>query len=245
MSTKTGQPHVTLVDCDLRGGNIAAYLDMDPRAGLVGLLNEGEPIAVRNRLTEELQEGPGFAVLAGIERAGLQKRLSPARFGAVLTALRQRFDYVLIDAGEVGGSRTSPIESMAFRAAAHVLVVTRPDLVALWNTRLAIQQLRDELGVPPERVGLLVNKREGRDQYGAEEVERSLGYPALADLKADHRASHLAIREQRPITGFSGSIAKGLRRLAAGLTAGDMQPVPKPAKPTRRPWNVLALVRRS
>jgi Mrp family chromosome partitioning ATPase len=63
---------VALLDADLRGGNVAAYLDLDPRRGLVGLTLEGADRTVDKLIADELHEVRGFSVLAGLERGEFQ-----------------------------------------------------------------------------------------------------------------------------------------------------------------------------
>src|SRR5690606_4437399 len=80
---------VALVDADLRGGNVAPYLDLDPRRGLVGLMAAGGQLAPR--LNDELQAGPDFAVLAGMERPELAAGLHDALLAAAVPALAGGF----------------------------------------------------------------------------------------------------------------------------------------------------------
>lgn len=89
---------VALVDADLRGGAVGPYLDLDPRRGLSGL--SVEPSNRPERVLDELQDGPGFAILTGIERPEAQERLAPERIAGAVSALQERFDTVLIDNGE-------------------------------------------------------------------------------------------------------------------------------------------------
>jgi len=211
---------VVLVDADLRGGNVGPYLDLDPRRGLVGLPFGRNGASATGPVEEELQEGPGFMVLAGVERPDSGLSVSAELVMAAVRTLREKFDDVLVDVGEVVAGASSAASEAILRAAERLLVVLGPDLVALWNARAVLRYLREGLGVAPEAIGAVLNRREGREHYAAEEVERALGLPVLAELPEDRRAARRAVAEQLPITAAGGSAARQVRRLA-GLLAAD------------------------
>src|SRR3990170_6511784 len=213
-----GRP-VVLVDADLRGGNVGPYLDLDPRLGLVGLAFGGNGISERVRIEDELQEGPGFAVLTGVERPEMSSSVSAELLAATVIALRRRFDVVVADAGQAIPVIQPPATDSLLRLADRVLVVTCGDLVSLWNARAAVRHLREGLGLAPEAMAVVLNRREGRGRYGMAEVERALGMPVLAAVPEDRRAARRAVEAQLPITTAGGRAARELRGLADRLTA--------------------------
>ena len=222
---------VVLVDADLRGGNVGPYLDLDPRRGLVGLAFGRDGASATGPVEEELQEGPGFMVLAGVERPHSGLSVSAEMLTAALTTLRETFDDVLVDVGEVVACASSPADGV-LRAADRQLVVVGADLVALWNARCVLRYLRDGLGVAPDAMGVVLNRREGRGQYAAEEVGRALELPVVAVLPEDRRAVRRAVAEQVPITAAGGPVGRQVRRLAALVAA---ETVTRERAVTRRP----------
>jgi MinD-like ATPase involved in chromosome partitioning or flagellar assembly len=80
------------------------------------------------------------------------------------------------------------------------------------------------LGVPPEAVSAVVNRRTGHDQYGEHEAERALGIRVVAAIPEDPRAARRARANQVPITAAGGKAAQAIAELASRLTgAGDIQ----------------------
>lgn len=224
-----------LVDADLRGGNVGSYLDLDPRVGLVGLAFGGNGASEHSRIEEELQEGPGFAVLAGLERAETSSTVSAELLAGTVRSLRGLFDSVVLDAGEaIPGMQRSATDSL-LRLADRVLLVTCGDLVSLWNARAAVRHLREGLGVAAEAIAVVLNQKEGRGRYGAAEVERALGVSVLAAVGEDRRAARRAIEAQLPITAVGGRAARELRRLADRLTE---EPAATAAPTPRRRWRL-------
>lgn len=214
-----------LVDADLRGGNVAPCLDLDPRRGLVGLGMATGPLT--ERVADELQDGPGFAVLAGIERPELAAGLGREAPAAAVAALRERHARVVVDLGV-------PAEPSLLRLADDVLIVTGADLVSVWNTRVGLAALR--ANAPRSALHAVVNRREGGEHYGAEEIEHALDTPLLAIVREDRKAARRAIAEQRPLSAGGGRIARDLRALATVVEspADLVDPAVVPAQPARR-----------
>lgn len=211
----TKKRSVLLIDGDLRGGSIGPSLDLDPRRGLSGL--SAGPSDRPERVLDELQDGPGFSILTGIERPEARERLAPERIAATVSALQERFDVILIDGGETLSGVTSAVGAAFLRSAERVLLVATADLLGLWNARGSLRFVTESLGVPPEAVSAVVNRRTGRDQYGEHEVERALGIRVVAAIPEDPRAARRARATQVPITAAGGKAARALADLATRM----------------------------
>lgn len=221
-SLGTSERRVLLIDGDLRGGSVGPSLDLDPRRGLSGL-SVGQSDRPEHVL-DELQDGPGFSVLTGIERAEAGERLTPARIAGAVSGLQERFDVILIDSGETLSGVTSAVGAAFLRSAERVLLVTTADLLGLWNARASLRFVTESLDVPPEAVSAVVNRRTGRDQYGEHEVERALGIRVVAAIPDDPRAARRARANQVPIAAAGGKAARAIAELASRLTgAGDIE----------------------
>ena len=197
---------VALMDADLRGGNVAPYLDLDPRRGLVGVAASG------GRIDAELQPGPGFSVLAGVERPELASGLGDEALGRAAEALRARFGTVVVDLG-------APPSPELLRAADELLLVTGADLVSIWNARTALPAIRARAA----RAALhaVVNRRDGREHYDSGEVARALGLPVLGVVREEREAARRAVARQVPLSGAGSRVASDLRALASALSVPD------------------------
>ena len=204
---------VVLVDADLRGGNVAPHLDLDPRRGLVSAAASGDG------LEDELQQGPGFAVLVGLERPELANGLRDETLSAIVTALRARFERVIVDLG-------APPEPSLLRLADELLLVTGADLVSVWNARVGLRGLGERVGIGS--LAAVVNRREGREHYGAEEIERALRVPVLGVVREDRNAARRATAKQLPLSDAGGRAARDLHRLATALESRGEPTAPQP-----------------
>lgn len=227
---------VVLVDGDLRGGSVGPILDLDPRRGIAGLgisrVDRAEAVV------DELQEGPRFAVLAGVERPEATERLTPERATAAIAVLQERFDTVLIDAGETLSGVTSDTGGALIRSAERILLVTTSDLLGLWNARSCLRFLTESLGVPPEAVSAVINKTGGDGQYDGADAERALGVRVLAAVPEDWRGMRRARASQEPITATRGRAAQAVAELASRLAGaeGSIEEGAAEAVPAWRRW---------
>jgi MinD-like ATPase involved in chromosome partitioning or flagellar assembly len=204
---------VVLVDADLRGGNVAPYLDLDPRRGVVGYAASGDG------LEEELQDCPGFPVLAGLERPELAEGLREETLGAAVAALRERFERVVVDLG-------APPERSLLHVADELLLVTGADLVSVWNARVGLRGLGERISAGS--LAAVVNRREGREHYGREEIERALGIPVLGVVREDRKAARRATVKQLPLSDAGGRASRDLRKLIAALGSRGEQRAAQP-----------------
>ncbi len=206
-----GGSRTVLLDADLRGGNVAPYLDLDPRRGLIGLASPGF------ELSDELQLTAGFAVVAGIERPGLAAGLREQTVPAAVSALRERFETVVVD--------LAPMQPGLLRPGDELLLVTGADLVSVWNARNALPAVREQAG--GSVLTAAVNRRDGRDHYDAPEVGPVLGLPVSGVVREERESARRAVAEQIPLARAGGRVAPDLRALAAGLGA-DVAAPPEP-----------------
>lgn len=227
---------VLLIDGDFRGGAVGPYLDLDPRRGLSGVTVG--PTHRPERVLDELQDGPGFSVLAGVERPEALERLLPERITGTVSTLQDRFDIIVIDGGETLSGVTSAVGAAFVCSAERILLVTTADLLGLWNARASLRFVTESLGVPAEAVSAVVNRHNRRDQYGPQEVERAIGIRVVAAIPEDPRAARRARMNQVPITATSGKAAGAIAALAARLAgAEDSEEQPVAGEPsTWRRW---------
>lgn len=212
---------VVLVDADFRGGGVAPYLDLDPRRGLIGLTVGPQSDDV---VGAELQEVGGVSVLAGIERPEMRDRVTPEQLITAVGILQTRFQFTVVDVGQSLPGVASDAANAAVRTADQVLVVTMADLNALWNTRPCLRYLQESLGLPRERMALVINRHAGRHTYGEAEVERALGVRVIATVPDDRKAAMRAVRDQLPLISVGGSAARQVNVLAGALTQPRLEP---------------------
>ncbi len=180
LARQTAQPTV-LVDANLQFGDAAIMLQLPPahtiaEAAMAGDRLDGE--LLDNLL---LRHDPsGLLLLAAPPNPEAADQIGRAEVSNVITVLRERFAYVVID--------TSPrIEEgslAALDAADDILLLTNLDVMSLKNARLALQTLQ-ALGIQQAKVKLVLNQANTQGGLTRADAERAVRMKVAASLPSD------------------------------------------------------------
>jgi len=179
-----------LADLDLEFGAAAVLLGLRPERTVVDLCRqEGE-------ITDEAIQGmltPGHpgqpALLASPPEPHLaaivdgEGRPQPGRcyVAEIVGGLGRSCDYLIVDTQTTFREATL----VALDAAQAIMLVTTPDVPALYHTGRVLDLLLARLNYPPERVRLVVNRYDRERHLSLEEVARGLSYPVSFVVPAD------------------------------------------------------------
>ena len=119
----------------------------------------------------------------------------------LIIELAAHYRYVVIDVGPdwLGTDVAAANHRAVLASAQQVLLVSASDLVGLWHTRTALDQLERQLGIERQNVQLVLNRHDARFHHSASEVAWHLGAPVSAVIPFDHAAAQRAIAQQRPL----------------------------------------------
>ena len=234
-----------LVELDLCAPAAAAYVDADPTRNVCTLAHavREDPRGWEPALSEELQPlgsnmSPAF-LLCGPPKREMRASIGPGFVDRVLDELAQRYRWVIVDVGPewLGTDNVGASHRAALARSRHLLLVSAPDFVGLWHTRVALDQLERLLDIDRRTAHLVINRHDPRFHHSRQEVEWHLGAPVVAVVPLDHTGIQHAISEQRPvITDRSSRAGRALLSLAEGLHDGKLS-VPLAGHTTvRRHW---------
>lgn len=195
-----------LVDADLAAPAVAALLDLDPRRNIHMLAGRqgGSARAWEDALAEELQPlgpaSPHLRVLCGILGPADRRAVDGTFLERLLARVAGRFRYVVVDVGAELASPEFALHQGAVALADEVLLVASPEVAGLHRVREALAVVRGELGVPADRVHLVLNRFDRRvHTYGIDQIEWNLGQPLAAVVPDDPGGVGRALAAQRPV----------------------------------------------
>lgn len=191
-----------LVDLDSHGGDLAAYLGLDPRKGIqpLRLMSGGY---TPEGLIGEVDERAGIACINGFPRA---EDANSEAVSEILSAASATGRFVVADLG-----RVSPGFAGTAGRADLVLVVARPDIVSVHGAERAIETLR-AIGIAQSKVGVVVTDWKWRQVADVSEIADALRIPVLGMIPNGPRAIRAAMRNQTPVT--AKKIARAFDQLA-------------------------------
>lgn len=227
---------VALVDLDLEFGSVAAMLGCRPPASIIDLvrargdlrpeLAERVLLAV-NGTTVRLLAAPPTPELAAEVEGGVHPGQGNA-IANILTALRQWFDWVVIDTA----SNFRDTNLTALDLSDVIYVVTTPDIPALQNTGKCLDVLLDQLGYERERVKLILNHADAAVGLTPQDVTGGLDYPISRTIPRDHQTAIWAANCGRPFV--LDSPRQPISEAIAALARALVNPEADEAKPPER-----------
>lgn len=190
----------------IRKGQSVLLLDADTVTGHVTTsLGVEEVRTVVDSWRDELEGGPAETLLdiasshpSGLRVVALTSSplhtdiLEPARVAEALTLARRGFDFVVVDLHP----SYSTLNQAIFEKADRILVPVTPDVPAI---RAAVQlaNVATELGIR-ERLALVINR--ANSGVSVADLERTLGMPALAQIRSGGMLFVRAANEGRTVT---------------------------------------------
>jgi pilus assembly protein CpaE len=208
---------VVLVDLDLQAGDVAIMLQLLPEHGLREVAELGED------LDDEALEGfltpaGDLKVLAAPSHPVHAEEVTADVVVRVLEKLRRMYRWIVID----GPPSFTDQMLAAIEFIDTVVVVSSLDVPSIKNLRLSIDTLR-ELGVPRDRLKLVLNRANSKVGLTVREVEKSLGTRIDVTIPSSREVPYavnqgVAIVAARPRTPVSKALVDSLDTITDGRT---------------------------
>jgi pilus assembly protein CpaE len=193
----------------LTGGTIGFYLKLSHNYSLVDALQHAEHLdpALWNSLTINY----GGVDILPAPAAPYAEAVDGARLRVLIQQARQLYDWVVLDLPTVF-SRTS---LMAISECERAFVVSTAELPSLHLMRKAMNML-GQLGFPPERFHVLINRLDRRNDIGVDDMEKLFGCKVHARLPNDYFSLHRVVTLGQPL-GADGELGKAIESVATRL----------------------------
>ena len=230
---QTGE-RVLIVDLDLTLGEIALYLGVEPRYGIVDLARN------LHRIDEGLlgsyiaSHGSGIDVLSAPFDPDEGRGIGADEVERILEFLRGVYDWVVVDASNSLDSRMFA----GLRTADEIFVVTQIDVPSLRN----IQRVRRVLKrvVPERTLRVVINRFHPAGDITLKDVERTLGLEVFWTLSNDYDSVVHSINTGEPLVMNVPSVCeREMGELVGKLTGVEPEPEKKsrwPSRLRRKQW---------
>ncbi|MFD5334963.1 AAA family ATPase [Streptomyces hawaiiensis] len=227
-----------LVDMDLQTGDIASYLDVQFRRSVVDLAAITD-ISPRVLADAVFRHDTGLALLLAPAEGERGEDVTDRAARQIVSALRSRYEVVVIDCGaQLGGAGAAAVE-MADRA----LLITTPDVVAVRGAKRAVR-MWDRLQIrKAEETTVVVNRHSRATEIQPPLIQKITGTAVAAtvvpanfkelqsvvDAGRVHELENKSSVKQA-LWGLAGEldlikVADGDRKGGRGFRGGDRGPV--------------------
>jgi pilus assembly protein CpaE len=180
LALQTTRP-VVLVDADLQFGDVAVMMRLNAAHTLV------DAVSAQGRLDAQFlqsllarHEPSGLLILPAPLEPSFAERVSGEDMVRIVEILQTFCEYVVVDTP----AQFNDVVLALIEHSDNIMMVAGMDIPNIKNTKLGLQTLR-MLGVPEERLTLLLNRANARVQLEVSEVERTLGIKAGGLIPSD------------------------------------------------------------
>jgi len=172
--------HVALVDLDLNFSATAHHLNLISQRGLLEALDEvGSLDEEALRGFGSRHENSGLRLFCSTtQHAVLSKDVQSDKLSAFVGLLARHHQDVVIDVPHAIDNLTAT----AFGLAANIYIVLQQSTMHVRNAARVIRVLRDELGVPPQRLKLVVNRFAKNSLLQMDDISRTLNMEVAATI---------------------------------------------------------------
>lgn len=214
---------VAMVDLDLQFGEVVSMLQLRPARTIVDV-DLDEEGSLESAMT---RHSGGFDVLAAPRDPIAADSITPAQVADILLAVRQRYDYLIIDTPP----SLNEVVLSSFDISENLIVLATLDVPSVNNMRVFLSTL-DRLKISTEGLHLVLNKAEKNVGFSGSDVEQILGRPWDLVLPYDKEVSRavnlgLPVTEAAPTTEVSRKLVDGLSRILPGVTVATPAPPPR------------------
>ena len=215
--TRAGK-RVCVMDLDLQLGDVFVALDLQPETSIAALAREASTIDGAALLRRLARHDLGFYAVTQAGRIDDIDEQLVERMPALLAALTDHFDYVIVDGVRDFGDYALSVLDMADSVA---LVVTQ-DVAAVRRAGRVVTLFR-QLGYGADKLRLVLNRRTRKSPVSEDEIERALQMPIAASVRNDYKRMRAAFDDGALVGDIArtSGVVKDIDELARVLATGD------------------------
>jgi pilus assembly protein CpaE len=216
-----------LVDLNLQSGNLDLFLGMDSKFSIVDLIRNRARLDAALLKSYLAPHSARLALLPAPHEAGAADDIEPEQVFDALEALRERYDYVVMDLPHTFDS----ITLAALDQADDILLVLTLDIPSIRSAQRALA-IFDKLGYPRQKVHIIVNRMTKQVDLDLQKVERVLGERVAGVVQNDFRMVVNSINLGTPLVEAqpSSAIAADIRRIIPKIFSTPEAAEPEPRK---------------
>lgn len=208
LATETSTPTL-LVDLDINAAPLASFLDLAPERGLLQALAEVEYLDEHALPGYVTKHRSGLHLMGAPSKTTVFKKdIDANRFATMLGVVVTRYRHVVVDGSNVIDDLCLTTLGMA----RHVVLVVQQSVVQLKQATRLLRSLYAEVGIPDDRIVVVVNRHLKRSTVALEDMRRTLARDRLAVVPNQYQAVLASIDGGIPVLDLdrSSAVAKAI-----------------------------------
>ena len=223
LTASISEQRTVVIDLDWLYTPIAAALGLKPERGLIEAVQNSQSldtVALEGYLAHH---DSGLNLLAAPEASGIQGEVDPDGYRRVLQLLRRGQEQIFIE----GSRRLDSLTTVSLAESTHVCLVVEQSVAQLQNATRLHSLLIDQMGLPAERLIVVVNRYSKHASLQPDLIAKTLGIedplliPNRYELALESFDAAVPLLEMEP----HSDLIRALKRLACRLGCIE-SPVP-------------------
>ncbi len=175
---------VTLIDLDFVFGNLVQYFDLEAKRDLRQALEEADHLDSIALDAYTVKHRSGLRILSTVDGpTGLFTDAPSDGFYSLLELLSAQCDQIIVDLPR----QIDVLSAVALEKAEHIILVVQQSLSHVRSASRLLNILRLELGIPEERVTVVVNRFQTSAAVTQVDVEQTLNRKELIAIPNDYQ----------------------------------------------------------
>ncbi|MGQ9459478.1 MAG: AAA family ATPase, partial [Anaerolineae bacterium] len=166
---------VALVDGNLQFGGVDVLLNLQTTRTIADVVTKVEDLDAELVTSAMMPHPSGIKVLLAPPRPEMADLVQPEHMRAILTQMRQMFDYVVVDTW----TSLHDLSLSVLDSADRIVLVATPEVPAIKNAKVFFD-VADALDYPPEKIWLVINQADRRGAIRTADIEGSIKHPIAA-----------------------------------------------------------------
>jgi pilus assembly protein CpaE len=218
--TKATKAPTLLLDHDVNAAPLASFLDLAPERGLPAALAEVEYLDDQALAGYVAKHSSGLRLM-GAPAASLvpPRDIDLERLATLLGVLSSNFRYIVVD----GSHALDDVTVTALGMARTVVLVVQQSVAQLKKAARTLGTLCTEIGIPADRILVVVNRYAKHVTVGLDDIRRALGHPHVTVLPSHYKSVLASIDSGMPLLEYdeSSPVSKALVELQQEIVSGQ------------------------
>ena len=216
LAAKLGK-RVALVDLDIQFGTLSLYLDANPSAGVIDVLQDSSELDSVSLQAYMFKHRSGVHVLGAVHnQVSLTGEIPISRLQQLIDVLAATYDHVILDLPrQIDAFTTTVLERVD-----HTVLTTQQGVTYLRDANRLRSILCDELGFPETRLIVAVNRFDTKNPVTLYDIEEAMGGKSrILCISNDYKRVRENVNLGVPLyeQGQGAEITKSVEALALAL----------------------------
>lgn len=206
-----------LLDLDFQFGHLSSLFDLPPEGGLVDAIVRSESMDAMALEGHMLKHKSGLHILGDTsQQLIVPGDIEEGQLKKLIAVVQSGYDHVVADLPR----QIDPVAGVVLESADTILLVVQQSIAHVQDARQMVRYLNTYLGIPPNRMKLVVNRWDKRLDLSFDDIRKSLEIEDISCIPNDFSKVAESANLGTPLLDFAPSspVSRSIVNLAESLS---------------------------